>query len=798
MRYGFFDDDNREYVIDRPDVPVSWTNYIGVKDLCTVLSHNAGGYSFYKSAEHHRITRFRQNGVPLDRPGHYVYVRDDETGEYWSVSWQPVGKHLSKAKYECRHGLSYSRFRSDYQGIQAEQLIFIPLADDVELWDVKIRNSSNRPRTLSVFSYVEFSYHHIEIDNQNLQMSLYASGSNFADGIIEYDFFYEPWTYHYVAASFVPDSYDCLRDRFLGTYRTETNPIAVERGMCSNSSELGGNHCGSLHKRFTLGAGEDARFVFMLGVGDRAAGRETRKKYSDFSAVDRAFSELKGYWKKKLDVLQCKTPNAGLDTMINTWTLLQAETCVVWSRFASFIEVGGRAGLGYRDTSQDVMAVPHTNPEKCKERMIELLHGQVSAGYGLHLFDPDVFKPKEDKLPGVKLPTVVPTASAADTIHGMEDVCSDDALWIIASVCEYVKETGDVAFFNTVIPFADKGEGTVYEHLKRSLDFSAKQVGQNGICLGLRADWNDCLNLGGGQSAMVSFMHFWALQEFIAAARFLGRMDDVQNYTAMAENVREACERELWDGEWYSRGVTRAGIKIGSKDNEEGKIFLESNSWAVLSGAASPERARSAMDAVHKYLASPFGIHLVWPTYTKPNDDIGYVTRVFRGIKENGAIFSHPNPWAMIAECKLGRGDLAMKLYDALLPYNQNDAIEIREAEPYSYCQFVMGKDHTAYGRARHPWLTGSAGWAYTAATHWILGVRPEYDSLVIDPCIPASWKEFEIVRLWRGARYHITVKNPDGVQKGVKSVTLNRQKASGLIPQQQPGSSNEIVMTMG
>ncbi|MBF8295978.1 MAG: glycosyltransferase 36 [Bacteroidetes bacterium] len=250
MRYGLFDDDNREYVIDRPDVPVSWTNYIGVKDLCTVLSHNAGGYSFYKSAEHHRITRFRQNGVPLDRPGHYLYIRDDETGEYWSVSWQPVGKDLTKAKYECRHGLSYSRFRSDYQEIEAEQLIFIPVADDVELWDVKIRNSGSRPRNLSLFSYVEFSYHHVEIDNQNLQMSLYASGSSFADGIIEYDFFYEPWAYHYVAASFDPDSYDCLRDKFLGTYRTETNPLAVEQGMCSNSSEMGGNHCGSLHKRF--------------------------------------------------------------------------------------------------------------------------------------------------------------------------------------------------------------------------------------------------------------------------------------------------------------------------------------------------------------------------------------------------------------------------------------------------------------------------------------------------------------------------------------------------------------------
>ncbi|RPI50210.1 MAG: N,N'-diacetylchitobiose phosphorylase, partial [Chloroflexi bacterium] len=335
MRYGTFDDENREYVIERPDVPVSWTNYLGVRDLCTVISHNAGGYSFYRSAEHQRITRFRQNGVPLDRPGHYVYLRDDETGDYWSISWQPVGKALDQARYTCRHGLSYSRFLCDYQGIQAEQLLFIPLDDDVELWDVRIRNTSDRPREISAFSYLEFSFHHVDIDNQNLQMSLYASGSSYQNGIIEYDFFYEPWTYHFFASNFDPDGFDCVRDRFLGVYRTESNPIAVEQGQCHGSSELGGNHCGSLHKRLTLSPGEEARLVFMLGVGPRATeGTRIRAKYSDLGNVDRAFAALKAYWRQKLSVLQVKTPHPGLDTMVNTWTLYQAETCVVWSRFA--------------------------------------------------------------------------------------------------------------------------------------------------------------------------------------------------------------------------------------------------------------------------------------------------------------------------------------------------------------------------------------------------------------------------------------------------------------------------------
>ena len=362
MRYGHFDNENREYVIDRVDVPVSWTNYLGVKDLCTVISHNAGGYSFYKNSEHGRVTRFRPNGVPLDRPGHYVYLRDDDSGDYWSVSWQPVGKDLAKAKYETRHGLSYSKFSCDYQDLKAEQTLFIPVDDDVELWDVKIRNTGTKPRDISVFGYCEFSFHHIEIDNQNLQMSLYASGTSYADGVIEYDFYYEPWTFHYFASNFDPDSYDTMRDAFLGSYRTETNPISVEQGKCHASTELGGNHCGALQKRLTIAPGEEVRIVFMLGVGNRAKGKEIKRRYSDAANVDKAFAALKQYWAKKLAIFQCKTPHAGLDTMVNTWTLYQAETCVVWSRFASFIEVGGRTGLGYRDTSQDIMSVVHTNP----------------------------------------------------------------------------------------------------------------------------------------------------------------------------------------------------------------------------------------------------------------------------------------------------------------------------------------------------------------------------------------------------------------------------------------------------
>lgn len=798
MKYGYFDDKNKEYVVERPDVPVSWTNYLGVKDLCTVISHNAGGYSFYKSTEHQRVTRFRPNGVPLDRPGHYVYIRDDETGEYWSISWQPVGKDLNKAKYKCRHGLSYSKFQCDYNEIGAEQLIFIPIEEDVELWDIKLTNNSRKPRKLSVFSYVEFSFHHVDIDNQNFQMSLYASGSSFKNGIIEYDFFYEPWTYHFFSSSFAPDSYDCVRDKFIGNYRSESNPESVEKGVCSNSTELGGNHCGSLHKRITLQPNKSKRLIFMLGVGSRVdQGEKIKEKYSKFKNVDLEFAKLKDYWEKKTSVLKVKTPHEGFNSMINTWTLYQAETCVVWSRFGSFVETGGRVGIGYRDTSQDIMGVVHTNPDKTQARILELLQGHTSDGYGLHLFDPEVFKPKENKLPGVKLPTVVPTPDPSDIVHGMEDVCSDDAIWLVASVCEWIEENGALEFFDKEVPYADGGVGTVYEHLTKILDFSAKHIGRTGICKGLRADWNDCLNLGGGESSMVSFMHYWALNIFLKSAEQLNRMEDVKKYQEMADNVKKSCEEELWDGYWYLRGFTKKGKKIGTSEDEEGKIFLNAQTWSVLSGVANKERAVNAMEAVDKHLYSKYGLHLLWPAYSTPNDDIGYVSRVYKGIKENGSIFSHPNPWAVIAECELGRGNRAMKFYDAILPYNQNDDIEIRQSEPYSYCQFIMGKDHTAHGRARHPWLTGTASWFYIAATKHILGIKPTYNGLVIDPCIPSEWKEFEVTRIWRGATYIIKVLNPDGAEKGIKSLELDGKVIDGSIPIMEKGQSVNILVTM-
>ncbi|MDR0910293.1 MAG: N,N'-diacetylchitobiose phosphorylase, partial [Spirochaetaceae bacterium] len=722
--------------------------------------------------------------------------------------------------YSARFGLSYNKYFCNYSGVNATQTLFIPKDDPVELWDVVLKNESGKKRNLSVFSYCEFSYHSIQSDNQNFQMSLYCEGSSYKDGIIEIDPFYEEGGYQFLTANHVTHvcvdhanekdaGFDCLRDSFIGPYRSESNPIAVEQGKCSGSFELGGNHCGVLQRKITLDAGEENRIVFMLGEGDRDAGRQYREKYSIFENVDIAFAQLHAFWDDKLSKLQVKTPHEGMNTMCNIWTLYQSEINVMFSRFASFIEVGGRTGLGYRDTAQDAMCVPHSNPTKCKSRIGELLKGLMLEGYGLHLFEPQWFDP--DKKDGnSKSPTLALIDKDKEkAFHTAEQACADDALWLVPSIVEYVKETGDFAFIDEVLPYADNAKpgnemadqhfGTVWEHMTRILDFSTEQVGKTGVCKGLRADWNDCLNLGGGESAMVSFLHHWALVHFIDLAKFLGRNKEAEKYEAIRQKVQAVCEKELWNGEWFTRGITKSGRKIGTPECEEGKVFMESNTWAVISGAASHEHAISAMDAVDKWLYTEYGLMLNAPSYTKVDDEIGFATRVYPGVKENGAIFSHPNPWAWVAECLLGRGERAMKFYDALLPYNQNDKIEIRKTEPYSTCQFVFGKDHTAYGRACHPFMTGSGGWSYFAATRYMLGLRPGFEALEIDPCIPSDWKGFTAQRVWRGATYDISVENASHVSKGVQEVYLNGAKLTGkTIPAQKAGTSNTVRVVMG
>ncbi len=800
MRYGYFDSENEEYVITREDLPQSWTNYLGVEDMCAVVNHTAGGYVFCKSPETHRITRFRGDAVPMDRPGFDIYIRDDEDGDYWSVSWQPVGKPLDgQAVYRTRHGLSYSVYECDYRNLHAEEKLSIPIGEHALIWDVTIENRDDRARALSVISYAEFSFHHISIDNQNFQMSLYCAGSSYEDGTILYDLFYEEEGYQYFTSNFVPDGYECLRDEFIGPYRTEKDPLAVEEGELRGGTELGGNHCASLMKKLKIEPGMSVRLIFFLGEGRLDEARRIRERYADGRELDEAYAELRRFWKDKQARFKVSTPDPGIDVMLNTWTLYQSEINVIFSRFASFIEVGGRSGLGYRDTAQDAMTIPHTNPGKCRQRIVELLRALTNDGYGIHLFEPEWFLPEEEKKKKKKpfrSPTVIPEAEGKSRVHGLSDACADDALWLIPAIAEYVKESGESAFYDEVIGYADGGGGTVYEHMQRIVEFSLRETGSHGICKGLRADWNDCLNLGGGESALVSFLLIEALHGLIGAARHLGRDGDAAHYEEVREKLGSFLNEALWDGEWFIRGYTANGKVIGTKENKEGRIHLESNAWAVLSGAADPIKSEKALASIRKHLSTPYGIRLNAPSYTEADDDIGFVTRVYPGLKENSSIFSHPNPWVWAAECRMGNGDGAMEYYHALCPYYQNDRIETRFAEPYSYCQFVSGPDHTTYGRAHHPFMTGSGGWAYYSVTHYILGIRPGYDELVLDPCIPSSWEGFRAQRIFRGALYDIEVRNLTRRGKGIRRLLVDGAEAD-RIPVFQDGERHHVTAEM-
>ncbi len=792
MKYGYFDNTKREYVINDLSLPYSWTNYLGTEKTGAVLNQNGGGYMWHDSAEHHRITRFIPNAN--DRPGHYLYLKDENDNDYWSLTYDPVCKDLNKAKYETRFGLSYNTYSCLYKGIKSEYTLFIPRGEECEIWNVKIKNESNATRKLSLYTYCAFSFNQVEIDNQNFQMSLYSQGSSYEDGVIEIDGFYDPTSFHYLTASFYPDHFETMRDFFIGAHRTESNPIGLEQGL-TDSTELGGNHVGVLQKIIELKQGEEIELNIFLGVGNREKAKAVRAKFTNKKVIE-AFNDLKAYWNSKLEQLQVKTPDEDMNTMINLWNLYQAETNIVFSRFSSFIEVGGRTGLGYRDTAQDAMCVIPSNREKCKQRIIELLRGLTEAGYGLHLFEPELFDPDRKPSSGFVSPTVKPEPNKGDLIHGIKDACSDDALWLIPTIAEYVKETGDVSFFTMPITYAEGSKDNVYEHMKRIISFSFKERGDDGVVKGLRADWNDCLNLGGGESSLSTFLLYQALVYFEKIATLLEKEQDAESARTMIKELQAVSDKVLWDGEWFIRGITKNGKKIGDSTAKEGKVHLESNAWGPLSGICTKEQSIKALDSIEKYLKTDYGLRLNAPSFETPDDDIGFVTRVYKGIKENGAIFSHSNPWVWAAETTVGNGDRAYEYYSLLCPAKQNDIIEVRQSEPYSYCQFIMGPDHTAHGRARHPWLTGSAGWAYYATVHYMLGIQPDYDKLVINPVIPKKWDKVEVVRIWRGAKYNITILNPNQKGSNVTEIKLNG-KVVKEIPPQEKDSVNEVIVTL-
>lgn len=800
MQYGHFDDDAKEYVITRPDTPQSWSNYLGSTEYGAIITNNAGGYGFYKSGARGRFLRLRFNSVPMDQPGRYFYLRDQESGDYWSASWQPVGKPLDDYQSTCRHGTAYTVIEARYGGIHSEATYFVPLGQTFEYWRLKVTNESDRPRRLAVFSYCEFTNQWSTVQDQvNLQYSLFiVKGGLTDDGLLRIaihdnltpdpgadagradDIGMHAW----IALIGAPlAGYDTSRDAFLGPYRGYHNPLAVERGACSNSDSYGDNACGSVQAELALQPGESRELLLMLGIGDaHTLGRRAVAEYGSLARAERELARLKQSWHSKLGSLVVQTPDPDFDHTVNVWGLYNSLITFAWSRAASLVYNGERDGLGFRDSVQDILGVVAAIPDDARARLALMLTGQLANGGAMPIVKPFEHRPGHE------------TAPPSDELR------SDDCLWFFNAVPAYVAETGDLDFYNTVLPYADQGEDTVFGHLRRALAFNLERKGRNHLPCGLAADWNDCLVLGyHGESLFVAFQLRLGLTVYAEVAERLGKPEEARWALAHRKRLDAYIQSVGWDGDWFIWAITEDGTVYGTKDYPEGQVYLNTQVWAVLSGAATAEQAERCMATVRERLATPYGLMLSAPPFVKSPVQVMRAVVFNPGIKENAGIFNHTQGWGVMAECLLGHGDRAYDYYYAAMPAAWNDRAEIRQCEPYVQGQTTYSTYSPRPGNTRTAWLTGAAAWSYWSATQSILGLRPEVDGLRIDPCIPSTWPGFQARRQFRGVVVEIEVRNPHGVCRGVRSITLNGEPlADNLVPAGRLVAHNWVEVVLG
>ncbi|MEI6168052.1 MAG: N,N'-diacetylchitobiose phosphorylase [bacterium] len=797
MQYGYFDAKNREYVITRPDTPRPWSNYLGTREYGAIITNHAGGYSFYKSAALGRFLRLRFNSVPLDQPGRYFYLRDAESGDFWSASWQPVGKPLDQYKSICRHGTGYTVIESEYAGIRSETTYFVPRGQTFEYWRLRVTNTTQVPRQISLFSYCEFASNwSTSQDLVNLQYSAYITEATWKDGLLQIainnhlpadpaNFVNNDqgrWSWMTLVGAPVA-AFDSDRDAFLGPYGTYAHPAALESGRCSGSLAYGDNACGSLQSDLRLNPGETREIIVMLGVGKAAeAGRPAVAEFGSPARCEEELQKMKAGWHAQLDGVEVTTPDESFNHMVNMWNPYNALITFAWSRSASLVYNGERDGLGFRDSVQDVLGVAAMIPDECRARLELLLTGQVSHGGAM----PQVFPFSHQ--PGHETPPPP------------ERLRSDDCLWFFNAVPLYVAETGDLEFYRKVLPFADQGEATVLEHLRRALEFNLTRTGRNGLPCGLEADWNDCLRLGyHGESVFVAFQVRFGLGVYAEVATRLGLMDEAAWAECERTRLDERIQARCWDGKWFIWAIGEDGTVYGSQTHPEGQVYLNTQVWAVMSGAATPEQARQALQAVKDQLATPYGLMLCAPPFVKTKVDVMRAVLFVPGTKENAGIFSHPQSWAVMAECLQGQGDQAYAYYRAFMPAAFNDRADVREVEPYVHCQSTHSRYSPRFGVSRVPWLSGTASWSCFTAMHYILGIRPELDGLRIDPCIPSSWPAFRVCRRFRGMNLNVVVRNPAKVCRGVKRLTVDgREQAGTLIPLDALRDQSVIQVELG
>ncbi|MCI9671432.1 MAG: N,N'-diacetylchitobiose phosphorylase [Lawsonibacter sp.] len=801
MQYGYFDDQAREYVITRPDTPAPWANYLGSPKYGALISNNAGGYSFVKSGANGRILRYVFN--QFDQPGRYIYLRDNGDGDFWSASWQPVGKDLETYKSQCRHGTGYTLLLADYRGIHSEALFYVPLEGEHEVWQLSVTNRSDRQRELTLTGYAEFTNNgNYEQDQVNLQYSQFITRTLFDGSRIrqqihgnldaqESDVDEKAVIERFFGlvgaevASFCGD-----RAEFLGPYRGYGNPVGVERGDLGGELNYNGNSCGALSAVVTLEPGETRIIAFLLGEKPYQESAVLLEEYCDpHKKCRQELDELVRYWHGKLSRFRVKTPCAEFDTMVNTWNAYNSFITFTWSRAASFIYCGLRNGYGYRDTVQDIQGIIHLEPEGAAEKLRFMLSAQVDHGGGLPLV-------KFTHSPGHE-DTPEDASYVRETGHPAYR--ADDALWLFPTVYKYIAETGNTVFLDEVIPFANRDEGSVYEHLKRALDFSLKHLGPHGMPAGLHADWNDCLRLGAnGESSFVAFQFYYAftvLREFAAQkqdAAYLQWLEREQ------KKLRVLLNDLCWDGDRFIRGFTEAGEVIGNHRAPEANLWLNPQSWAVISGLADKKQAELAMDNVYDRLNTEYGAILMDPPYHAHAFDGALAVIYNAGVKENAGVFSQSQGWLILAEALLGHGDRAFAYFKENAPSMQNDRAEIRKIEPYCYGQFTEGKASPHAGRSHVHWLTGTASTVMVGCVEGILGMRPDLGGIKIAPSIPKEWKALEIWKDFRGKKLHIRIENPDGKETGCAGLTVNGQEVLGdYVPEALLTETTEIVLTM-
>ncbi len=817
MRFGFFDDKNCEYVIQRPDTPLPWINYLGSENYFGIISNTAGGYSFYRDARLRRLTRYRYNNAPLDDGGRRIYIRDNQPDqpEFWSPTWQPTRKDLDF--YECRHGLGYTKITSQYRDIHSEITYFVPIGENLEIWEVNIRNNRDTVANLSVFSAIEFCLWDAVDDANNFQRNYSVGEVEVENEVIYHKTEYRERRNHFAffACSEPLAGFDTQREDFFGSYRGWDKPLVVETGVSKQSIATGWQPIGSHHVKISIQPQETKKIIFLLGYQENAVeekfdpphSQTINKKnclpiiarYLQADEVENAFGKLKSYWQNLLEKFQVVTPSLHTDRMVNIWNAYQMMVTFNFSRSASYFESGIGRGMGFRDSNQDLLGFMHLIPERARERILDLTATQLESGGAYHQYQPM-------------------------TKLGNNDVggnFNDDPLWLILSVSAYIKETGDWGILEEMVPFDNKvnSEKPLYEHLYRSAKYTLDRLGPHGLPLIGRADWNDCLNLNCfsdtpgqsfqtttskdgtvAESVFIAGLFVLASKELEEIARRTGKNEDAVLFEKSRMKMAETVKKSGWDGQWFRRAYDNFGEPIGSAVNREGQVFIEPQGMCIMAGIGiENEMAKKALDTVEERLSTEHGVVLLHPAFKQYYLHLGEISSYPPGYKENGSVFCHTNPWVMIAETLIGRGDKAFDYYLRINPSKREEISEIHKCEPYVYAQTIAGKEAIKPGEAKNSWLTGTAAWNYVAITQWILGIRPGFDGLIIDPVLPSDWDSFSVRRFFRGKWIEIKIHNNSLPGKNGRHMTLNGKELTGnLIPFNKLGTSNSVEVWLG